>query len=107
MKARVNKVLEPITIAISKGGCNNVIKLNIGDIIEYNLGDYYYSKNNTVTNIPSELMDLIETEPCPSLSIDYKFNDNHSLMLFISDWKHFTSQEIVDNVKSLIDNLEQ
>lgn len=103
MKARVNKVTEPITIAVYNTRLNYVLSLSVGDIIESEGLDYIYVDGITRREIPSAVMDIIKTEPCPKLDTYVYNTSNGEFTVKIYDAGFFTSDQIAEAVKNAID----
>jgi len=104
MKARVNKVTEPITIAVQDSRLNYVVSLLVGDILtRFEGGEYFYIDGETPREIPSAIMDIVKTEPCPTLDVKLFVNSNSRLIVQIEDGEFFTSDEIAQAVKKAID----
>ena len=106
MKATTNKVTERIKIAFKSRNEPVAITLNVGDIIKWELGDYSITKGERSYYIPKELMELIHTEPLPTLDVSFHPNvGSHEAMIYVNDWAHFTSEQIAQKVKECINNL--
>lgn len=105
MKATSNRLTESISIAFKSRNEPVAIMLNIGDVIRWELGDYTATKNERNYYIPNELMELIKTEPLPTLDVSWHPKDgDHVAVIYVNDFEHFTSEEIAAKVKEAIDN---
>lgn len=103
MKARVNKVVEPITIAVVNGREHYTVQLVEGDLIKLENGDFIVTKNEERFHIPDKTMEVIKTVAVPILQVYVHTLSHGQLRVIIEDGEMFSSAEIVQAVKRAID----
>jgi hypothetical protein len=103
MKARVNKVTEPITIVVVNGREHYTVQLVQGDLIKLEQGDLVVNKNEERFHIPDKTMEVIKTIPVPTLEVYIHTLTHGQLRAIIEDGEMFSSAEIAEAVKKAID----
>lgn len=104
MKARVNRVIEPITVVVTNGKTYYTVQLEVGDLIKREDLEMVVTKNDERFHIPDNTMDVIKTEPAPNLEVEVWYRNNDCLHLRVYDSEFFTADEIAPAVKKAIED---
>ena len=103
MKARVNKVTEPITIVVVNGREYYTVQLVEGDLIKLEQGNFVVTKNEERFHIPDKTMEVIKTVAVPTLEVYVHTLSHGQLRVIVEDGEMFSSAEIAEAVKKAID----
>lgn len=103
MEARVNKVIEPITVVVVNGREYYTVQLVNGDLIKREGIELVVEKGDGRFHIPDKTMEVIKTVAVPTLDVYIKTYSHGQIAAMIEDSEFFTSEEIAVAVKEAID----